>query len=80
MLPQYRGYFTIDANEDLLDADGGGAAAPAMRLAAHGGAEGGSYSSALPQHRSRRSAGESAMPKVYGQVILCNPLVLLTYV
>lgn len=69
MLPQNRGYFTIDASEDLLDGDGGGAAAPALRLAARSAAEGGRDSGALPLHRSRRSAGESTMPKVYGQVM-----------
>lgn len=73
MLPQYRGYFTIDANEDLTDADGGGgAAAAAMLLAAHGRTKGGSDSGVLPQHRSRRSSGDSTMPKVYGQVTSCR--------
>lgn len=71
MLPQNRGYFTIDAaNEELPDGDGGGAAAArALRLAARSAAEGGRNSGALPLHRSRRSAGESTMPKVYGQVM-----------
>ncbi|KAM7413680.1 hypothetical protein PAMA_020860 [Pampus argenteus] len=70
MLPQNRGYFTIDANEDLPDGDGGGAAAPGLRLAAHSAGKGGWDSGALPLHRSRRSAGESTMPKVYGQANL----------
>lgn len=69
MLPQNRGFLTIEANEDLPDGDGGGAAAPALPLAARSVAEGGSDSGAFPQHRSRRSAGESTMPKVYGQVM-----------
>lgn len=68
MLPQNRGFFTIDASEDLPAADGGGAEAPALPLAARGAAEGGSDSGAAPPHRSRRSTGVSAMPKVYGQV------------
>ncbi|KAM7399797.1 hypothetical protein PAMP_019041 [Pampus punctatissimus] len=68
MLPQNRGYFTIDANEDLPDGDGGGAAAPGLRLAARSAGGGGWDSGALPLHRSRRSAGESTMPKVYGQL------------
>ncbi|XP_062275245.1 sortilin-related receptor [Scomber scombrus] len=70
MLPQNRGYFTIHANEELPDGDGGGAAARALRLAALGAVEGGRDSGALPLHRSRRSAGESTMPKVYGQANL----------
>lgn len=69
MLPQNTGFFTIEANEDLADGDGGGAAAPALPLAARIAAEGGSHSGAYPQHRSRRSAGESTMLKVYGQVM-----------
>lgn len=68
ILPQNRGFFTIEANEDLPDRDGGGAAAPTLLLAGRSAAEGGSDSGAFPQHRSRRSPGESAMPKVYGQV------------
>ncbi|XP_069003442.1 sortilin-related receptor isoform X1 [Embiotoca jacksoni] len=69
MLPQNRGFFTIEASEDLAGGDGGGAAAPALPLAARSAAEGGSDSGAYPQHRSRRSTGES-MPKVYGQANL----------
>lgn len=68
MLPQNRGFFSIEANEDLPDGDGGGAAAPPLPLAARRAFEGGWDSGAYPLHRSRRSAGESAMPKVYGQV------------
>lgn len=69
MLPQSRGFFTIEANEDFPGGDGGGAAAPALPMAARSAAEGGSHSGAHPLHRSRRSAGESTMPKVYGQVM-----------
>ena len=68
-LPQDRGFFTIEANEDLPGGDGAGAAAPALPLAARSAAEGGSDSGAYPQHRSRRSPGESTMPRVYGQVM-----------
>lgn len=71
MLPQNRGFFTVEANEDLADGGGGGAAAPALPLAAHSAAEGGSDYGAHPQHRSRRSTGESTLPKVYGQVKKC---------
>ncbi|XP_042342825.1 sortilin-related receptor-like [Plectropomus leopardus] len=70
MLPQNRGFFTIEANEDLADGGGGGAAAPALPLAARSAAQGGSHSGSYPQHRSRRSPGESTMPKVYGQANL----------
>lgn len=70
MLPQNRGFFTIDANVDLADGDGGGAAAPALRLAARGVTEGTLDSGAFPHHRSRRSTGESTMPKVYSQANL----------
>ncbi|KAF3847223.1 hypothetical protein F7725_020251, partial [Dissostichus mawsoni] len=70
MLPQNRGFFTVEANEDLLDGDGGGAAASELPLAARSAAKGGLDSGAYPQHRSRRSPGESAMPKVYGQANL----------
>lgn len=69
MLPQNRGFFTIEASEALLHGDGGGSAARALHLPARSGIEGGSVSSVYPQHRSRRSAGKPAMPKVYGQVI-----------
>ncbi|XP_061923873.1 sortilin-related receptor-like [Entelurus aequoreus] len=68
--PQQKGYFTIDANMDLADADRGGNAAPALRLAAIGAAEGGSDYGAPPPHRSRRSSSKSTMPKVYGQASL----------
>ena len=76
-LPQNRGFFTVDASEDLAAADGGGgggggggaaAGAPAPPLAAQDASQGGSDSGAAPPHRSRRSTGVSAMPKVYGQV------------
>ncbi|XP_077396383.1 sortilin-related receptor [Festucalex cinctus] len=70
ILPQHRGYYTVDANKDLPDADGGGNAAPALRLADLGAAEGGSDYGALPAKRTRRSTSESTMPKVYGQVSL----------
>lgn len=69
MLPQNRGFFTIEANEDLPDGDGGGAPAPALPLAARRAAGGGSDSGAHPLHRRRRSSGESATPNVYGQVM-----------
>lgn len=69
ILPQNRGFFTLEANEDLPAGDGGGAAAPALPLAARSVAESGSDSGAYLQHRSRRSTGESPMPKVYGQVM-----------
>lgn len=52
----------MEANVDFAGGDGGAAAAGAA-------AEGGSGSGASPPRRSRRSAGESAMPKVYGQVM-----------
>ncbi|XP_061637060.1 sortilin-related receptor isoform X1 [Phyllopteryx taeniolatus] len=68
--PQHRGYFTVDANKDLPDGDGGGNAAPALGLAAFGAAEGGSDHGAPPPKRSRRSTSESTMPKVYGQASL----------
>nr|XP_061781469.1 sortilin-related receptor-like isoform X2 [Nerophis lumbriciformis] len=68
--PQQKGYFTIDANMDLADADRAGNAAPALRLAAIGAAEGGSDYGAPPPHRSRRSSSKSTMPKVYGQASL----------
>lgn len=60
-LPQDRGFFTVGASVGLAGGDGG---APAARAAS----EGGSSSGASPLHRSRRSPGEPAMPKVYGQV------------
>lgn len=63
MLPQNRGFLTIEATEDLAEGDGGGAAAA---LAARSAAE---SASDYPQHRPRRSVGESTMPKVYGQVM-----------
>lgn len=66
MLPQNTGFFTIEANEDFADGD-----------AARSVAEGGSDSAAYPQHRSRRSTGESPMPNVYGQVIKCICTTLL---
>lgn len=66
MLPQDRGFFTVEANADPAGGDGA-----ASLLAARAAAEGGSDSGAYPPHRSRRSAGESAMPKVYGQVMRC---------
>uniref|UniRef100_A0A3P8V3B2 Sortilin-related receptor n=1 Tax=Cynoglossus semilaevis TaxID=244447 RepID=A0A3P8V3B2_CYNSE len=49
---------------------GGGAAAPALPLADRSTPKGGSISGTNPQHRSRRSSGESAMPRVYGQANL----------
>ncbi|XP_039986583.1 sortilin-related receptor isoform X1 [Xiphias gladius] len=70
MLPQNRGFCTIEASEDFPDGDGGGAAAPALPLADRSGSEGGSDSGTYPQHRRRRSTGESTMPKVYGQANL----------
>lgn len=71
MLPQNRGFFTVKANEDLPTGDGGGTAAPALPLAARSAAGSGSDSGGNLQHRSRRSTGESTMPKVYGQVMYC---------
>ncbi|KAK7883186.1 hypothetical protein WMY93_029360 [Mugilogobius chulae] len=68
MRPQNRGIYTINANVDLSDGDGGGASAPALLLAARSVTKGGSGSSGLPQHRARRSVGDSTMPKVYGKV------------
>ncbi|TNN01446.1 hypothetical protein fugu_010828 [Takifugu bimaculatus] len=62
-LPQDRGFFAVGASVDFAGGDGGA-------LAARAAAEGGSSSGASPQRRSRRSAGESAMPKVYGQANL----------
>ncbi|XP_039862395.1 sortilin-related receptor isoform X1 [Simochromis diagramma] len=70
MLPQNRGFFTIEASEASLHGDGGGSAARALHLPARSRIEGGSVSSVYPQHRSRRSAGKPAMPKVYGQANL----------
>lgn len=69
MLPQNRGFFTVNANKDLTDGDGGGAAAPELRLPARSATEDGLHSGGYPQHRHRRSTAESAMPKVYGQVM-----------
>ncbi|XP_034404958.1 sortilin-related receptor [Cyclopterus lumpus] len=72
-LPQDRGFFTVHANRDSPPHGDGGAAAeereaaPRPPLAARSASEGGSDSGAYPQHRSRRSPGESVMPKVYGQ-------------
>ncbi|PWA21983.1 hypothetical protein CCH79_00019745 [Gambusia affinis] len=63
-LPQNRGFFTVGANLDVFARDGRGSAAPALPLAAQVA----SGSGAQREHRSRRSAGKSAMPKVYGQV------------
>lgn len=71
MLPQNRGFFTVKANEDLPAGDGGGTAASALPLAARSAAGSGSDSGGNLQHRSRRSTGESTMPKVYGQVMYC---------
>lgn len=75
--PQQRGYFTVDANKDLPDADGAGSEASALRLAPLGAGEGGSDDGALPPKRNRRSTSESSMPKVYGQVLRCIPLALV---
>lgn len=68
---QNRGFFTVDAEEDLLDGGGGGAgaAAPRLPLGAASATGGGPGSGVYPQYRSRRSAGASAIPKVYGQVM-----------
>ncbi|XP_023207184.1 sortilin-related receptor isoform X2 [Xiphophorus maculatus] len=65
-LPQNRGFFTVGANLDVFARDGRGAAAPALPLAAQVA----SGSGAQGEQRSRRSAGKSAMPKVYGQANL----------
>lgn len=70
MLPQNRGFFTVRAKLDLFSGDGRAAAAPALLLAARSGAQVALGSGAPREHRSRRSAGKSAMPKVYGQVRL----------
>ena len=72
--PQNRGFFTIEASEDFPDGDGGGAVAPALPLADRSASEGGSDSGTRPRYRSRRSTGDSATPKVYGQVRWCIPL------
>ncbi|MED6287589.1 hypothetical protein CHARACLAT_017934 [Characodon lateralis] len=66
-LPQNRGFFTVGANEDLFAGDGRSSAASALPLAARSDAQVMSGSGAHREHRSRRSAGKSAMPKVYGQ-------------
>ncbi|KAF0030311.1 hypothetical protein F2P81_017042 [Scophthalmus maximus] len=63
MLPQSRGFRTIEANADA-------AAAPPLPAADRGASAGGSDAGTHPQHRSRRSAGEPAAPKVYGQANL----------
>lgn len=75
-LPQNTGFFTIEANEDLAAGDGAGSAAPVQPLAGRGGAEGGWKSGFSPLHRSRRSSGDSATPKVYGQVMLSSSAAL----
>lgn len=79
MLPQNRGFFTIEANENSSIAGGGGAAGSVLPLAARRSAEGASGSGAQPQPRSRRSSGKSAMPKVYGQVICASLCCVLSY-
>lgn len=65
-LPQNRGFFTVEANAEPAGGDGA-APSPAARAAAEGFSDSGAY----PPRRSRRSAAESAMPKVYGQVMRC---------
>lgn len=65
-LPQNRGFFTVEANAEPARGDGA-APSPAARAAAEGASDSGAY----PPRRSRRSAAESAMPKVYGQVMRC---------
>lgn len=70
-LPQNVGFFTIVATvgTGAEDGDGGGAAAAAgLPLAAHSATENGSQSGSEPHDRIRRSSGDLAMPKVYGQV------------
>lgn len=69
-LPQNLGFFTIEANDGTGAGDGGGGAAeaPALPLAARSVAESGSQPGLEPHDRIRRSSGNSAMPKVYGQV------------
>lgn len=75
MPPQNRGFFTIEADVLSPDGGGGGAAAPALPLADRSTPKGGSISGTNPQHRSRRSSGESAMPRVYGQVMKGIPVI-----
>lgn len=72
MLPQNRGFFTIEASGDLAAGDGAGAAASALPVAARRAANSGSDSGAERRHRTRRSSGDSTMPKVYGQVMECT--------
>ena len=80
MLPQNRGFFTMEANKDLTDGDGGGAAAPGLPLAGSGAAQRTSGSGAHLEHRRRRSTGELAMPKVYGQVMFYITMPLFTFI
>lgn len=67
MLPQDSGFYTINANKELVH--GVVAAAPKLRRAVRSAREDGVASGAYQQHRHRRSATESAVPKVYGQVM-----------
>lgn len=77
-LPLDTGFYTVQAHGDLPYGEGGGAAAaPAPSLAARSAARGGHSSGVSPEHRrSRRSVGEAAMPKVYGQVMRQHTLTL----
>ena len=63
MLPQHKGFSLINAKEVFLQGIGAEAQRRAARNAKEDGAAAGAY-----QHRSRRSAVESPVPKVYGQV------------
>ncbi|XP_029027892.1 sortilin-related receptor isoform X2 [Betta splendens] len=71
-LSQNRGFFIVDAREDLPDGGRGGAdaAAPRVPLGTPSITEAEQGSGVYPQYRSRRSAGASTVPKVYGQVRL----------
>ncbi|XP_035241564.1 sortilin-related receptor-like [Anguilla anguilla] len=64
MLPQDRGFSWVSANEIQLGANGE-AITQTLR-----GESGGRTASAAHQHRSRRSAAESPLPKVYGKANL----------
>ncbi|XP_046891253.1 sortilin-related receptor isoform X1 [Hypomesus transpacificus] len=65
MLPQHKGFSLINAKEVFLQGIGAEAQRRAARNAKEDGAAAGAY-----QHRSRRSAVESPVPKVYGQANL----------
>ncbi|CAB1348796.1 unnamed protein product [Coregonus sp. 'balchen'] len=64
LLPQDRGYSTVNANEEFIH----GIGADAKRRAARNTRE--DRASGMYQHRNRRSAVEPPVPKVYGQANL----------